>query len=119
MTQEIYSGSATRTPSLPYSTPRVTYSRVRNSLDTKLLFPFGGEATQHIIIKCITKYYTLVQVTQHSLTKWNTKYYTLVLFVTQLLHLFDFPNAPSHTKCLSSTRYQTYVTKITVLQQPF
>ena len=27
-TQRIYSGSATRSPSLPYSTPRVTYSRV-------------------------------------------------------------------------------------------
>ena len=26
-TQRIYSGSATRSPSLPYSTPRVTYSR--------------------------------------------------------------------------------------------
>ena len=27
-THQIYSGSATRSPSLPYSTPRVTYSRV-------------------------------------------------------------------------------------------
>ena len=52
MTQQLYSGSATRTPSLPYSTPRVTYSRVQAlcqqtpSLDgeafTTLLTPFSG-----------------------------------------------------------------------------
>ena len=32
----IYSGSATRTPSLPYSTPRVTYSRFRNHYTNSL-----------------------------------------------------------------------------------
>ena len=34
---EIYSGSATRTPSLPYSTPRVTYSRVFFTMSTNSL----------------------------------------------------------------------------------
>jgi hypothetical protein len=43
-TQRIYSGSATRTPSLPYSTPRVTYSRV---FFTRSKTSFMAEKTVH------------------------------------------------------------------------
>ena len=49
--QMIYSGSATRTPSLPYSTPRVTYSTVFFTMSTSSLMV---EKTLHTNIHTTT-----------------------------------------------------------------
>ena len=51
-TQQIYSGSATRSPSLPYSTPGVSYSRVFLTNHNELFF--GGETLHNFCLHRLT-----------------------------------------------------------------
>jgi hypothetical protein len=71
--QEIYSGSATRTPSLPYSTPRAPNSRVFFTMSTSSLM---AEKTLH------TNYHT---------TTSSHLFHNFYTTTSQLLHNFFTP----------------------------
>jgi hypothetical protein len=98
--QSIYSGSATRTPSLPYSTPRVTYSRVFFTMSTsslmaektlhtttssQLIHTFYTTSSQHVHTTTTSQLHTTPLLLLHTTTSsllHNTTYISLLLFTT-------------------------------------
>lgn len=79
--QEIYSGSATRTPSSPYSTPRAPNSRVFFTMSTSSLMT---EKTLHTNVHTTTSSqldHTLYTTTSH-LSIFTPIYFTPIFFTT-------------------------------------
>jgi hypothetical protein len=85
--QRIYSGSATRTPSLPYSTPRVTYSRVFFTMSTSSLWRrnLTHQYTHHLHTKASSqRNHTFFTTTSHQ----STTHLSSQLLHTNLLHTY-------------------------------
>ena len=82
--QRIYSGSATRTPSLPYSTPRAPNSRVFFTMSTSSLME---KKTLHTNIHTTTSshlIHTFYTTSSHLVTTWLQHYFFTPIFLTTI-----------------------------------
>ena len=102
----IYSGSATRTPSLPYSTPRVAYSRVRKHCTTQT--PFTWRRSLHNVAytlsgtKLDTGLFHEVKPNLHRLhfIRYKARY--------RVLSTADQTKTPNTTRLKDPTSFYTY-----------
>ena len=104
--QEIYSGSATRSPSLPYSTPRAPNSRVFFTMSTSSLwrrnlthqFTHHNYVTtySHLLHNYFTPIHYLITPLLHTYLL-HTNFLHTYLLHTNLLHNYLPPNNLLHT----------------------